>query len=385
MSRTFIPFDNSYRVPAPVKVSRGVRTSDTLFLCGQMDLNADGQAQNVDDLSAQTRRAMGLLNDVIEKAKMRPSNAVQLHVFYRGDVDEVSYRREILDVFPAYKNALIVLTPVDSYPSEGAAVEIDAIVVNHDERAIVEDESGRVVGARRGEWVFVEGHSTARVLEAQIAEVAARVHRVLQGLRADINDVCRVNAYYSSELSDDMLARAESQLAAMFVDSRPTYHAAVLPKPLPDGQFLRVEVIGLRGTDGDQLESTDANGAVDWDWPNGLPYSKALRRGNFVFLSAQLPVDKSGALCHPSDIAGQTHLVMSHMGKALNALGADFSHMTKVNAYFEGNNNLEDWRINVGIRSDYYVAPGPASTGIEVKRCSTDGALITADCFAVVG
>jgi len=76
--------------------------------------------------------------------------------------------------------------------------------------------------------------------------------------------------------------------------------------------------------------------------------------------------------------------VMDHMLSALGSMGADFSHMTKVNAYFEGHENLADWSVNVGIRSGYYVKPGPASTGIEVSRLSASGALISADCIAVI-
>lgn len=384
MNRKFVPFDDSYRVPVDVRVSRGVRTGKSLFVCGQMDLDAEGEAQHLGDLSAQTQRSMILLGDVIDKAGMKASDTVQLHVFYRGEIDEVTYRREILGAFPQYERAVIVLTPVASFPSRGAEVEIDAIVVEDDLSAVVEDESGRVVGCRRGEWLFVQGHSTATVLEAQIAEIAARVHRVLAGLRADLDDVCRVNAYFSAALSPAALRRAESQLAKAFEDPEPSYHGTILPVELPDQQALRVEVIALRGTDGSRLERHRHFDAAPWRWPTPLPYAQAVRIGDYVFLSSQLPLNGDGKVCHPGDISGQTHLVMRHMQAALHAAGADLDDMTKVNAYFEGEHDREDWSLNVGIRSGYYAEPGPASTGIEVARLSTEGALISADCLAVV-
>jgi enamine deaminase RidA (YjgF/YER057c/UK114 family) len=384
MTRQFVPFDDSYRVPADVRVSRGVRTGKRLFVCGQMDLDASGQACHPGDLETQTERAMTLLCDVIEKAGMKPAHTVQLHVFYKGEPDQASYRRQILDRFPQFSEALILLTPVASYPSKGADVEIDAIVVEDDWSAIVEDESGRVVGARRGEWAFVQGHSTSQILEVQVAEIAARVHRVLQGLRADIEDVCRVNAYFSGDLDTETVARAEQQLASVFAESAPSYHAAVLPRPLPAGQGLLVEVIALRAIDGSRLPRTSAEGSAAWSWPNELPYSQAVRCADTVFVSSQLPINGDGRVSHLGDIAGQTHLVMRHMASALESVGANFSHMTKVNAYFEGHENQEDWSVNVGIRSGYYVKPGPASTGIEVTRLSAEGALISADCVAII-
>ena len=384
MTRQFIPFDDSYRVPVDVRVSRGVRTGNRLFVCGQMDLDANGNAQHPGDLTTQTARAMTLLCDVIEKAGMRPTHTVQLHVFYKGDIDEPSYRREILQAFQQFSQALIVLTPVASYPSKGADVEIDAIVIEDDFSNIVEDESGRIVGSRRGEWVFVQGHSTAQVLEAQVAEVAARVHRVLQGLRADITDVCRVNAYFSADLDTETVARAEVQLGVVFADSAPSYHGAILPKPLPNGQSLVVEIIALSAKDGTSLDKTSTTDSADWQWPSPLPYAQAVRCGDTVFISSQLPVNGGGNASSGADLAEQTHLVMNRMSAALGSVGADFSHMTKVNAYFEGHEDQENWSVNVGIRSGYYAKPGPASTGIEVSRFSAPGTLISADCVAVI-
>ena len=66
MNRQFVPFDDSYRVPADVRVSRGVRVGERLFICGQMDLDGKGQARNLGNLRAQSIAAMRLLYDVIE-------------------------------------------------------------------------------------------------------------------------------------------------------------------------------------------------------------------------------------------------------------------------------------------------------------------------------
>ena len=238
--------------------------------------------------------------------------------------------------------------------------------------------------ASEAERVLLEQEDDTLRNAAGIAEVAARVHRVLQGLRADIADVCRVNAYFSADLDTETVARTQAQLGSVFADYAPSYHAAILPMPLPADQGLQVEVIALSGTDGSRLERTSAEETASGRWPNQLPYAQAVRCGDTVFVSSQLPLNGDGGVTHPGDIAAQTHQVMDHMLSALGSMGADFSHMTKVNAYFEGHENLADWSVNVGIRSGYYVKPGPASTGIEVSRLSASGALISADCIAVI-
>ena len=73
---------------------------------------------------------MRSLYDVIDQGGMQPSDIVYLHVFYRAPTDEAAYRQRILESFPECTDGLIVLTPVVSYPSAGAEVEIDAIAIS---------------------------------------------------------------------------------------------------------------------------------------------------------------------------------------------------------------------------------------------------------------
>ena len=387
MTRKFVPMDDSYGGPATANISRGVRSGKRLFVCGHRGLNSTAGAQSQDDatgdVASQIREAMDLLLDSIEQASMRPAHTVQLHVYYRGNADEAAYRSELLSAFPQFSQALLVLTPVGGQSHTHTSVEIDAIVIEDDYSAIVEDEAGRVVGSRRGEWLCVQAHSTARVLEAQIAEVAARTHRVLHGLRADIDDVCRVNAYYSASLDTAGVERAEKQLAAVFAGTATSYRGTVLPAALTDDQCLRVELVALRGTDGARLDKRGAT-APGWGWPQQLPYPQALRSGDCVFVSSQLPLNGDGELCHNGDLPAQTHLIMNHMQAALRAVGADVQHMAKVNVYVDGQRDAADLIANADIRSEYHAAPGPASTGVEVDRLGVDGALIAADCVAVV-
>lgn len=378
MNRQFVPFDDSYRVPADVRVSRGVATGDQLFICGQMDLDAEGQARNVGDLWAQTQTAMRLLYDVVGHAGFEPDDIFHLHVFYRAPTDESQYLERILGAFPECRQALTVLTPVASYPSAGVEVEIDAIAVRGGRPEISKDTNHRIIGRRQDDWLVAQNTARAgETLSAQITHIHEDLEKTLGHLGAGMKDICKVSAYFAADVDETALAAAERELALGFAEARPTYHGVVLPAFMSDGEAVRVEIIALAG----DIERQRVQ--IPWRWPRPICYSQGIRCGDLVFVGAQLPVSSDAKLMHAEDLGAQTHLAMSHMREVLSTLDVGFEHMTKVNAYFTAEQDIEQWSLNVGIRSGYYVKPGPASTGIENRALSVPGAMISVDCIAV--
>jgi len=60
------------------------------------------------------------------------------------------------------------------------------------------------------------------------------------------------------------------------------------------------------------------------------PYSQAIRAGQFVFLSGQIPLDPAnGELVGGDDIEAQTAQVMRNLGAVLRAAGGGFEHVVK--------------------------------------------------------
>ena len=53
MARTFVGFDDSYRVPVPVNVSRAVSCGGIVHLCGQLHMDGAGNSEDPCDLVAQ--------------------------------------------------------------------------------------------------------------------------------------------------------------------------------------------------------------------------------------------------------------------------------------------------------------------------------------------
>lgn len=74
------------------------------------------------------------------------------------------------------------------------------------------------------------------------------------------------------------------------------------------------------------IETKDAPAAIG-------PYSQAIRAGEMVFLSGQVPIDpKTGELVS-GDVVAQTERVLDNLAAVLAAAGAGFEHVVKTTIY----------------------------------------------------
>ena len=64
------------------------------------------------------------------------------------------------------------------------------------------------------------------------------------------------------------------------------------------------------------------------------PYSQAVRAGQFVFLSGQIPLDpSSGAMVGGDDVEAQTVQVMANLAAVLGAAGSSFGQVVKATIF----------------------------------------------------
>lgn len=66
--------------------------------------------------------------------------------------------------------------------------------------------------------------------------------------------------------------------------------------------------------------------------PAGLPLSRAVQVGGFLFLSGQLAVDGQGNLVG-GDIESQTRVVLEQIAQSLQSLGASMSQVVKATVW----------------------------------------------------
>ncbi len=99
------------------------------------------------------------------------------------------------------------------------------------------------------------------------------------------------------------------------------------------------------------------------------PYSPALRVGNFLFLSGQIPLDPATGQLVDGDIRAQVRRVLQNMRELLAAGGADFNHVVRTTIFLA---DMNDFAAVNEIYATYFTEPYPARATVQVARLPKD-------------
>jgi 2-iminobutanoate/2-iminopropanoate deaminase len=117
------------------------------------------------------------------------------------------------------------------------------------------------------------------------------------------------------------------------------------------------------------------------DAPQAIgPYSPAIRAGNLLFVSGQIPIDPATGAFVAGDISAQTEQVMRNIGALLTAAGASFAHVVRTTVYLADMNEFSAMNTVYG---RYVVDPPPARATVQVARLPKD-ARVEIDVIAVL-
>ena len=109
-------------------------------------------------------------------------------------------------------------------------------------------------------------------------------------------------------------------------------------------------------------------------------YSPAIKAGNLLFISGQIPVDPSTGNLIQGDIAAQAEQVMRNLTALLRAAGAGFDHVVRTTVYLA---DMNDFAGMNEVYSRYIVDPPPARATVQVARLPRD-VKIEIDAIAVL-
>ena len=110
------------------------------------------------------------------------------------------------------------------------------------------------------------------------------------------------------------------------------------------------------------------------------PYSQAVKKGNLLITSGQLPIDmETGAF--PEGIEAQTKASLTNCRSILEAAGASMADVIKTTVFLSDMNNFAAMN---GVYKTFFEGDYPASSAVEVARLPKD-ALVEIECIAVVG
>jgi 2-iminobutanoate/2-iminopropanoate deaminase len=111
------------------------------------------------------------------------------------------------------------------------------------------------------------------------------------------------------------------------------------------------------------------------------PYSQAIRTGDWLFLSGQIPLDGATKSLVDGDIGKQTERVMNNLGAVLEAAGASFEHVVKTTIYLVDLNDFA--RVNE-VYGSYFQSAPPARATIAVAALPL-GARVEIEAIARLG
>ncbi len=105
------------------------------------------------------------------------------------------------------------------------------------------------------------------------------------------------------------------------------------------------------------------------------PYSQAIKCGNLIFLSGQLPIVPETGHLSTEGIHKETRLIFDNMEAVLKAAGSSVEKLVKVNIFMT---NLDDFKfvnevmeekcgVNLPARSTVQVAALPKGANIEIE------------------
>src|SRR5205823_4427338 len=105
---------------------------------------------------------------------------------------------------------------------------------------------------------------------------------------------------------------------------------------------------------------------VSSDAPKAIgPYSQAIRAGQLLFLSGQIPLDPASGQLVDGDIAAQTRRVMENLGAVLNAAGLSFAAVVRTTIYLA---DMNDFAAVNEAYGGYFTAPAHARATVQVAR-----------------
>jgi len=99
------------------------------------------------------------------------------------------------------------------------------------------------------------------------------------------------------------------------------------------------------------------------------PYSQAIRAGDLLFVSGQVPFDPATMTLVEGDIQTQTRRVMDNLGAILEAAGASFDLVVKTTIFLK---DMGDFAAMNEVYGGYFSTPAPARATIQAARLPKD-------------
>jgi 2-iminobutanoate/2-iminopropanoate deaminase len=110
------------------------------------------------------------------------------------------------------------------------------------------------------------------------------------------------------------------------------------------------------------------------------PYSAALRAGQLLFVSGQVPFDPVTGALIDGDIGAQTRRVLQNIGALLEAAGLSHAHVVRTTVFLA---DMNDFTAMNEVYREFFSEPYPARSTVQAARLPRD-ARIEIDAIAAI-
>ncbi len=99
------------------------------------------------------------------------------------------------------------------------------------------------------------------------------------------------------------------------------------------------------------------------------PYSQAIKLGNLLFTSGQIPINPETGELIDENIEAETIQVMNNLAEVLKAAGMGFSNVLKSSIFVK---NMDDFNAINAIYASFFEGNYPARETVQVARLPKD-------------
>jgi len=110
------------------------------------------------------------------------------------------------------------------------------------------------------------------------------------------------------------------------------------------------------------------------------PYSQAVKVGNMVFCSGQIPIDPATGEFNSDNVTEQTRQVLQNLSAVLEAAGTNLSNVVKTTVFLVDMNEFTQMNE---VYAEFFSENKPARATVQAARLPRD-TRVEIDCIAVI-
>ena len=110
------------------------------------------------------------------------------------------------------------------------------------------------------------------------------------------------------------------------------------------------------------------------------PYSQAVKTGNMVFVSGQIPIVPATGEFVSNDVSEQTEQVLKNMSAVLEAAGSGLNNVVKTTVFLA---DMNDFGAMNEVYGKYFSDNKPARATVQAARLPRD-ARVEIECIAII-